>query len=141
MPGTAGTNLVIGLTNTPQDVNGLQVASDRLMKITPPATIGTEHIDYAVKDLEAILASMKQHPREHVELQNALLRQDLPKALAIADKVGVSEAALTQQGGAQWGVVIVIAIAAALLLSSDSGSKSSSPPKSSGSGSDAGTPQ
>lgn len=32
MPGATGTNLVIGLTNAPQDLNGLRVTSDRITK-------------------------------------------------------------------------------------------------------------
>nr|WSY54647.1 hypothetical protein OG999_33920 [Streptomyces sp. NBC_00886] len=111
--------LVAGFDEMPQDTNGVTATAQRLIKMGLPDQWDPDKITLAANDLRVILSSFEKYPEEHLNLQNAIARQDFREARAIAKKVGITEQDLSASGGQLWGVVIVIAIAAAVLLEHD----------------------
>ncbi|NEA65373.1 hypothetical protein [Streptomyces sp. SID12488] len=119
MPTNTGMKLVAGFDDMPQDTNGVTASAQRLIKMGLPDRLDPDKITLAVNDLRAILSSFESYPDEHLNLQNAILRQDFREAREIAKRVGITEKDLLANGGQLWGVVVVIAIAAAVLLEHD----------------------
>ncbi|MFG2309953.1 hypothetical protein ACGFS9_14945 [Streptomyces sp. NPDC048566] len=138
MSETGGMRLVIGLADMENTIQGTVTTTDRILKLTPPPSFDAEHISLATNDLQAILASLKQNPKAHVDLQNALLNKDLPTALGLTRSLGLTEDDLRAAGGGLWGVVVVVAVLCAVMLASDSGTSGGEAPPSDG-GADAGT--
>ncbi|MFG2439919.1 hypothetical protein [Streptomyces sp. NPDC048508] len=128
MSKTTGMKLVIGFADMESNLYGTTTAVDRILKLVPPDRFDPQHIQLAANDLQAILTSLRENPEEHVELQNALVNQDLPTALNLAKSLGLTEEKLQEAGGGVWGVVVVVAVLCAVLLASDSGTSSGAAP-------------
>lgn len=119
MPPNNGMKLLAGFDDMPQPTNGLSASAQRLIKMGLPDQWDPDKITLAANDLRVILSSFEKYPEEHLNLQNAIVRQDFREAREIAKRVGVTEQDLSAGGGQLWGVVVVIVIAAAVLLEHD----------------------
>ncbi|MEU9079292.1 hypothetical protein ACFYUY_23205 [Kitasatospora sp. NPDC004745] len=109
----------MGFADVTKDVNGVPVTSDRIMKVATPEKFDPKHVELATSDLRAILTSLEKYPEKHLDLQNALVRQDVPAVRRLVGELGISEEKLSAGGGHLWGVVVLIAIGCAVALAHD----------------------
>ena len=80
------------------------------------------------QDLVILGELVGQYPHEFLELQNAVVNEDLATARELAQRIGLSEEAFAARRGGIVLLIAAIAIAAALLLSSDSPTPPPPPP-------------
>ena len=121
MATTHGVHAVVGLTGFETESDGLRVSRERFARIELPQSIRREHIEVMRKDFEELARIAEQFPDDLVALENAVLENDLPTAIQLAGKVGLSEERIAASGGGKGGVLVGIAIVVAfgLLLESD----------------------
>ena len=114
-----GPSAVIGLTGVETTIDGLGVSSEHLARLQLPAELTAEHMERMRNDLAILAETASTRADEWMEFQNAALARD-PKAVRLADELGLTESKMAAKGGgALWVVVAVMAVAAALLLESD----------------------
>jgi hypothetical protein len=127
-----GTHVIIGLIGLEGSVGGVQVTRERLARLKLPENFTGEHIDVIQQDLSIMSGLVSQYPSEFLELQNAVLSQDLATARKLANDIGLSEEAFAARRGGIVLLIAAIAVAAALLLESDSPPPPPPPPADAG---------
>lgn len=116
----SSTEAVFGFTGLQTTLGGLVVSRDLLTRIGMPASLTYEQLIRARRDAEIVLQAMYSHPEAVTLVVNAVLTGDVAFAREQAERLGLAEASMVDQGGGYlWLVVVVIAIGSALTLMSD----------------------
>jgi hypothetical protein len=89
----------IGLTGFSAKLGGINTSSDHEVQLEMPERFNMEHIKVAQRDFEMLAQIAREHPKEMVELQNAVLDHNFPKAKKIADQIGLDEDQFVSRGG------------------------------------------
>ena len=73
---------VIGLTGFRTYSTGFPTSREQFMRLELPPRFDREHVMQAQRDFEILAKRAAEYPQEMVELQNAVLAYDLPRAIS-----------------------------------------------------------
>ena len=124
-----GVQAVVGLTGVEFETAGVRVSEERFVRIDLPYPITAEHVELMQKDLDLIASLTRRDPGKVVDLQNAVVNNDLATARRLAEEIGVNEQALARGGGAQVGVAVAILVVLVILAESHGSGTPSPPPE------------
>ena len=124
MDGHYGSQVVISLSGSDAEVDGVKFSREQVFRAELPRSVSRQDIQVMRRDLELLAQIAEQHPDDFTALHNAVLRQDFGTANRLARKIGLSEEQFAAQGGgaAKAGIVVGIIVVLVILAgTSDSG--------------------
>jgi hypothetical protein len=123
---------VFGLTGFRTYSTGFPTLREHFIRLELPPRFDREHIMQAQKDYEILAKRAAQYPQELVELHNAVLAHDLPRANQLAREIGITPRQLHDEGGGAAESALVVVIVVFLLgyaILSDSPPPPAPPPR------------
>ena len=123
---------VIGLTGFRTYSTGFPTSREQFMRLELPPRFDREHVMQAQRDFEILAKRAAEYPQEMVELQNAVLAYDLPRANQLARDIRITPRQLHDEGGGAAEVALVggiLVLLLAVVLSSDEPSPPPPPPR------------
>ena len=110
MSGSYGLQAVVGVTGFRATHGSVTVSGEHFVRIDLPDTATEEHLDLMRNDLRVLTQILDDHPRTLLDIQNAVLRNDIPTANRLANEVGLTEENMVANGGGMWGYILAAAV-------------------------------
>jgi hypothetical protein len=103
---------VVGLTGVGRSVGGFHTWEDHTVRIRLPKRFSADDLALIQRDADQLADVVREHPTQMLELLEAAMRRDLPRARQIGRELGLSESDFQQKGGGViWWVVVVVVVA------------------------------
>src|ERR1700734_2662979 len=123
---------VMGLRGFRAKIDGFNTSSDHTVRLELPERFNVGNIKVEQKDFEILAPIARKHPKEMVEMHNAVLNHNFPRAKAIADEIGLDEGGFISLGGgwvqALVALILIIVIAIESVRGVDRGDENENSP-------------
>jgi hypothetical protein len=131
--------VILGVTGFHSRRDGLNIASDHILKIELPPVATEAHLELMRNDLDTITRIVADYPQTVIDIQNAVLNHDLVSANRMANEVGLTEETMVANGGGMWGYILLAAVVIGAYAAFGGGSDEPPPPPPPPPDTDAGT--
>jgi hypothetical protein len=101
---------VIGVTGFSAERSDVRIHGEQILRIDIPPTVTEEHLEQMRNDLRVLSGVVAENPQAVMNIQNAVLRNDMVVANDLARSVGLTEENMVANGGGMWGYILVAAV-------------------------------